>query len=187
MPILPLILESILLTQHAPLSLHQFKIFLQKIPETENISITQIKDALLSLQKNHENHENHENKAYELIETASGWRIQIRQIFAPWVQASLEEKPPQYSRALFETLALIAYKQPLTRADIEGVRGVSVSPNILKTLLEREWIKVVGHRETPGRPALFGTTPTLLDELGLKSLNELPALPELTEKLALNI
>jgi segregation and condensation protein B len=118
-------------------------------------------------------------RALELKETASGVRIQVRREFAPEVSRLWPERPKRYSRALLETLALIAYRQPLTRAEIEAVRGVAVNPDIIRTLLERNWIRVVGHRELPGRPELLGTTREFLDYFGLRNLDELPPLAEL--------
>jgi segregation and condensation protein B len=120
-----------------------------------------------------------EGRGYELQRVASGWRYQVRQEYAEWVSRLWEEKPPRYSRALLETLALIAYKQPVTRGDIEDLRGVAVSQNIMRTLLERNWIRVVGEREVPGRPSLYGTTKAFLDYFNLKSLDQLPPLPEI--------
>ncbi|MGC4027780.1 MAG: SMC-Scp complex subunit ScpB [Steroidobacteraceae bacterium] len=120
-----------------------------------------------------------EGRAYELLETASGFRLQIRREFALPVSRLWPERPARYSRALLETLALIAYRQPLTRAEIEAVRGVAVNPNIIKTLFERNWIRVVGHRELPGRPELLGTTRDFLDYFGLRTLAQLPPLAEL--------
>lgn len=120
-----------------------------------------------------------EGRAYELLETASGFRLQVRREFAVPVSRLWPERPARYSRALLETLALIAYRQPLTRAEIESVRGVAVNPNIIKTLFERNWIRVVGHRELPGRPELLGTTRDFLDYFGLKTLAQLPPLAEL--------
>jgi segregation and condensation protein B len=120
-----------------------------------------------------------DGRAMELVETASGFRLQVRREFADPVSRLWPERPPRYSRALLETLALIAYRQPLTRAEIEGVRGVAVNPNIIKTLFERSWIRVVGHRELPGRPELLGTTKDFLDYFGLKTLEQLPPLAEL--------
>jgi segregation and condensation protein B len=117
----------------------------------------------------------------ELCEVANGFRIQVRADYAPWVSRLWEEKPARYSRALMETLALIAYRQPVTRAEIEEIRGVSVSSNIVKTLLEREWVRVVGHRDVPGRPALYATTREFLDYFGLQSLDQLPTLAELRD------
>lgn len=115
-------------------------------------------------------------KAAELVQLASGWRLRTRAEFMPYIERLNPEKPPKYSRAVLETLAIIAYRQPVTRGDIEDIRGVTVAATVIKTLEERGWIDVVGHRETPGRPALFATTKKFLDDLGLRSLNELPAL-----------
>lgn len=119
------------------------------------------------------------DRGFELVRVASGFRFQVRQQFSPWVSRLYEERPPRYSRALFETLALIVYRQPVTRGDIEQIRGVSVSQSIMRTLLERGWIRVVGERETPGRPALYGTTRAFLDYFNLKSLDDLPPMDEI--------
>lgn len=115
----------------------------------------------------------------ELVQLASGWRFQTRPEYQVYLDRLKEEKPPRYSRAVMETLAIIAYRQPVTRGDIEDIRGVAVSPNILKALESRGWVDIVGHRDTPGRPALFATTRRFLDEMGLRSLTELPALTEI--------
>jgi segregation and condensation protein B len=123
--------------------------------------------------------ENYAGRGIELAETASGYRIQVRRELAEPVSKLWPERAARYSRALLETLALIAYRQPLTRAEIESVRGVAVNPNIIRTLFERNWIRVVGHRELPGRPELLGTTRDFLDYFGLKTLSELPPLAEL--------
>lgn len=120
-----------------------------------------------------------EGRGYELKRVASGYRYQVRQELSPWVSRLWEEKPPRYSRALLETLALVAYKQPVTRGDIEQVRGVAVSPNIMRTLLERGWIRVVGQREVPGRPNMYGTTRAFLDYFNLTTLEQLPPLAEI--------
>ncbi|HSO78549.1 MAG TPA: SMC-Scp complex subunit ScpB [Chromatiaceae bacterium] len=125
--------------------------------------------------------EDYRDRGIELAQVAGGYRIQVRQECAPWIARLWDEKPPRYSRALLETLALIAYRQPITRGEIEEIRGVAVSTNIVKTLLEREWVRVVGHRDVPGRPSLYATTRKFLDYFGLKSLNELPTLAELRE------
>ncbi|MGE7956777.1 SMC-Scp complex subunit ScpB [Pseudomonas sp. NPDC089530] len=122
-----------------------------------------------------------EGRAFELKEVASGYRLQVREKFAPWVGRLWEERPQRYSRAMLETLALIAYRQPITRGEIEDVRGVAVNSQIVKTLLEREWIRVVGYRDVPGKPAMFATTKAFLDHFNLKSLDELPTLAELRE------
>ena len=118
-------------------------------------------------------------RGVELVQLASGWRFQTRPEYQVYLDRLKEEKPPRYSRAVMETLAIIAYRQPVTRGDIEDIRGVAVSPNVLKTLESRGWVDIVGHRDTPGRPALFATTRRFLDEMGLRSLTELPALTDL--------
>jgi segregation and condensation protein B len=118
-------------------------------------------------------------RGIELVQTADGWRFQTRGEYQVYLDRLKDEKPPRYSRAVMETLAIIAYRQPVTRGDIEDIRGVAVSPGVLKTLESRGWIDTVGHRDTPGRPALFATTRRFLDDLGLKSLSELPSLPEI--------
>ncbi len=127
-----------------------------------------------------------EGRGFELQEVGSGWRFQVRSHTAPWVNRLWDEKPQKYSRALLETLALIAYRQPITRGDIEEIRGVAVSSHIIKTLSERDWIKVVGHRDVPGRPSLYATTRQFLDYFNLKSLEELPSLGELQDLDSLN-
>jgi len=118
-------------------------------------------------------------RGIELVQLASGWRFQTRPEYQVFLDRLKEERPPRYSRAVLETLAIIAYRQPVTRGDIEDIRGVAVSPNVLKTLESRGWVDVVGHRDTPGRPELFATTRRFLDDLGLRSLTELPALTEI--------
>ncbi|MEE9493767.1 MAG: SMC-Scp complex subunit ScpB [Gammaproteobacteria bacterium] len=118
-------------------------------------------------------------RGIELVRVASGYRIQVSQSMEPWVSRLVEEKTAKYSRALLETIALIAYRQPITRGEIEDVRGVSVSTYIIKTLLEREWVRIVGHRDLPGKPAMYGTTRQFLDYFGLQTLDELPTLMEL--------
>ncbi|WP_445003933.1 SMC-Scp complex subunit ScpB [Halomonas mongoliensis] len=121
----------------------------------------------------------HERGAMELLETASGYQLRIRPRLSPWVSRLWDERPQRYSRALLETLALIAYRQPVTRGDIEEVRGVTVSGSIMRTLLERGWVRVVGHRDVPGRPAVYATTRGFLDDFGLRTLDELPPMHEL--------
>lgn len=125
--------------------------------------------------------EEYEGRGIAIGEVASGFRIQVTSGMAERLQKLWEERPPRYSRALFETLALIAYRQPITRGEIEEVRGVSVSPNIVRTLLERDWVRVVGHRDVPGRPEMFGTTRNFLDYFGLKKLEDLPPLADLSD------
>ena len=125
------------------------------------------------------------DRAVELVSLASGWRFQTRAEFQPYLERLMPEKPPRYSRAVMETLAIIAYRQPVTRGDIEDIRGVTVSSQIIQALESRGWIDAVGHRETPGRPALYATTRRFLDDLGLRSLQELPPLEEIAKTLQL--
>jgi len=120
-------------------------------------------------------------RGYELKEVANGWRFQVRQELSPWVLRLWEEKPQKYSRALLETLALVAYRQPITRGEIEDIRGVAVSTQIIKTLQERNWVRVVGHRDVPGRPAMYASTRDFLDYFNLKSLEDLPSLAEIRD------
>jgi segregation and condensation protein B len=120
-------------------------------------------------------------RGYELKEVANGWRFQVRQELSPWVLRLWEEKPQKYSRALLETLALVAYRQPITRGEIEDIRGVAVSSQIMKTLQERNWVRVVGHRDVPGRPAMYATTRDFLDYFNLKNLEDLPSLAEIRD------
>lgn len=161
------VLQAILLTADKPLSVEQLEGFFQ--PE-EKITRQAVRAALQTLGKVCE------GQSFELKETASGFRLQTRAEFQQWVQRHGEEKPPRYSRAFLEILALIAWRQPITRAEIEEIRGVAVNASIIKTLLEREWIKVVGYKEVPGRPEMLGTTRRFLDYFNLKSLGELPSL-----------
>ena len=121
------------------------------------------------------------DRGFELTKVASGYRFQVKQELAEWVSKLWEERPPRYTRALLETLALIAYRQPITRGDIEEIRGVAVSSNIIRTLLDREWIRVVGQRDVPGRPSMFATTKQFLDYFNLESLQQLPALSEIRD------
>jgi segregation and condensation protein B len=145
----------------------------QLFEEQDRPEPTAIRTALASLA------EDYAGRPIELKETGAGWRIQVRRAYAATVARLWPERPQRYSRALLETLALIAYRQPITRAEIESVRGVTVNPNITKTLLERQWIRVVGHRDLPGRPELLGTTRDFLEYFGLRSLDELPPLTAL--------
>jgi segregation and condensation protein B len=123
----------------------------------------------------------YESRGIEIKEVASGYRIQIRSKQRDWLHPLFEERPPRYTRALLETLALIAYRQPITRAEIEGVRGVVVSPNIIRTLMERSWVRVVGYRDVPGKPSMLGTTREFLDYFGLKKLDDLPPLADIKD------
>ena len=135
-------------------------------------SVKDINDALATLRQEYQ------DRPLELTEVASGYRFQVRSDYAPWLQRLWEKKPARYSRALLETLALVAYRQPITRGEIEEVRGVTISTNIMKILQEREWVKVVGYKDVPGKPALYSTTKNFLDYFNLKSLSELPSLQE---------
>ena len=125
--------------------------------------------------------EDYAERGIEIHRAASGYRLQVKKELAPWVSRLWEEKPARYTRALLETLSLIAYRQPITRGEIEDVRGVAVSSNIIKTLLERDWVRVLGHRDVPGKPAMYGTTREFLDYFNLKSLSQLPTLQELRD------
>ena len=164
------VLEAILMSAEKPLS---FAELMKYFPVKELVTKVAVRQALAELSGRCE------GRGFELKQVANGYRYQTRSEYKYWVSKHWDEKPPRYSRALLETLALIVYRQPTTRAEIEEVRGVAVSSNIIKTLVEREWIRVVGHKEVPGRPEMFGTTPQLLDYFNLNSLDELPALPEL--------
>ena len=166
------IAEALLLAADRALSLDEIR---SVFDEADRPGREDLKQALAALA------EDCGQRGVELRQVASGYRLQIRQELAEWVNRLWEEKPPRYTRALLETLALIAYRQPATRGDIEEVRGVAVSTAIVRTLLDREWIRVAGHRETPGRPELFVTTRQFLDHFNLKSLSELPPLDEIEE------
>ncbi len=123
----------------------------------------------------------YQHSGMEIKQVASGFRLQVKPAYENWVSRLWDQKPPRYSRAMMETLALIAYRQPVTRGEIEDIRGVSVSTNMIKTLLDREWVRPLGHKDVPGRPTLYGTTKTFLDYFNLKALNELPTLAELKD------
>lgn len=164
------IIEATLLTAGRPLSIDQL---LTLFGDDEMPSRDDIRQVLNNLE------EDFSARGVELKQVSSGFRVQVRQELAPWISRLSEERPVRYSRALLETLALIVYRQPITRAEIEDVRGVAVSTSIIKTMLDRNWIKVVGHREVPGKPALYGTTRQFLDYFNLKSLSELPPLAEI--------
>ena len=167
---LSLIIEALLFSSSRPLSEKEIlSAFDLRSPPTSG----EIKEALKSIE------EKYSENSIELVKVARGFRLRIRQEYSSWVAKLWEAKPQKYSRALLETLALIAYKQPITRGEIEEVRGVSVSSQIIRTLLDRSWIKVVGHRDVPGRPALFSTTKDFLDDLNLSKLSDLPELPEI--------
>jgi len=168
------VLETALLASQEPLAIAELrKLFDQELGAD---TIRRLLDEL---------REDWSGRAVELANTASGWRFQTRPEFQPFVERLNPDKRPRYSRAVMETLAIIAYRQPVTRGDVEDIRGVAVSAQIIQTLESRGWIDVVGHRETPGRPALFATTKSFLDDLGLLSLQELPPLEEIARTLEL--
>ena len=169
-----IILEAALLAAQEPLPVSELlKMFEDEIDaETVRVLLEELREAW-------------SGRGAELVVTASGWRFQTRPEFHPFIERLNPEKPPRYSRAVMETLAIIAYRQPVTRGDIEGVRGVSVSTEVIRRLEERNWVEVIGHKEVPGRPALYATTKTFLDDLGLRTLEELPPLEELAKTLDL--
>lgn len=171
------IVEAALLASTQPMTIAQLKAIFGEDEEIGTDELTQVLAALGA---------DCEGRGVELVEVASGWRYQVRREVHSWVSRMWAEKPSRYSRALLETLALIAYRQPITRPEIEQIRGVVVSSNIIKTLEEREWIRVVGHRDVPGKPALFGTTRAFLDYFNLKSLDALPPLSEIRDLEELN-
>ena len=164
------IIEAILLSSGRPLSEKEIT---NLFDEKEKPSHTEFKDALDLIEQNSQ------NNSFTLSRVASGFRLQVDQAYAPYIAKIWQEKNQRYSRALMETITLIAYKQPITRSEIEEVRGVSVSSNLIKNLFEKGWIKVVGIRDVPGKPSLLGTTKEFLDDLGLKKLSDLPSLPEI--------
>ena len=165
------IVEASLLAAGRPLSLDE----LAGVFGIEAPSRDELVEAVEALRADYQ------SRGIMLAEVASGYRVQVRSNMADWISRLWEERPPRYSRALMETLALIAYRQPITRAEIEEIRGVSVSTNIVRTLGERNWVRVVGHRDVPGKPAMYGTTREFLDYFGLKRLDELPPLSELRD------
>ncbi|MBT7721386.1 MAG: SMC-Scp complex subunit ScpB, partial [Gammaproteobacteria bacterium] len=165
------IIEGAILAAEAPLSIDQ----LMRLFEGDEPERVDVRDALQEIEQECE------GRGFELKQVASGYRFQVRSSYGEWVSRLWKEKPPRYSRALLETLALIAYKQPITRGDVEEVRGVAVSTNIIRTLLEREWVRIVGHRDVPGHPALYATTKNFLDYFDLRNLDELPSLAEIKD------
>ena len=166
------IVEAALLAAGRPLSLDMLQNLFSEIECPDKKALRQALEQLA---------EDYRGRGIEIAEVASGWRIQVGQACSPWISRLWDERPARYSRALMETLALIAYRQPITRGEIEDIRGVSVSTNIIKTLLERDWVHVVGQRDVPGKPSLYGTTREFLDYFGLKSLDGLPTLAELRD------
>ena len=166
------IVEAVLLSADKPLTVQQLR---EVFNEAERPTHKVIENTLLELQQLCV------GRGIELKKVASGYRLQVRESLAPWVARLFEEKPPRYSRALLETLALIAYRQPITRGEIEDIRGVAVSSNIIRTLVEREWVRIVGRREVPGRPAMYATTRQFLDYFNLKGLDQLPPLSDIRD------
>lgn len=166
------VIEAALLAAARPLSLDNL---LEIFAKHGGLERAQIREALMNLAAEYE------GRGIELREVASGFRIQIRKSMSDWLTPLWEERAPRYTRALLETLALIAYRQPITRGEIEEIRGVVVSTNIVRTLLERGWVRIVGHRDVPGKPAMFGTTRDFLDYFGLKRLEDLPPLSEIKD------
>lgn len=168
------VLEAVLLSTQQSLSVFELK----------KVFIEEIGSDVLRVLLN-ELREEWRDRPVELLQTASGWRFRTRAEYLPYLERLNPEKPPKYSRAVLETLAIIAYRQPVTRGDIEDIRGVTVATQIIKALEERGWVDVVGHRDTPGRPALLATTKKFLDDLGLRSVTELPPLEVLNQTLEL--
>ncbi|MGB5096902.1 MAG: SMC-Scp complex subunit ScpB [Porticoccaceae bacterium] len=169
---LRMIIEGALLAAGRPLDLAQLNALFDPLEQPGQDAIRTALDAIAAASAAH---------AWELRQTASGYRLQVRAELGPWIGRLWEEKPRRYSRSFLETLVLIAYRQPVTRGDIEAVRGVAVSSDTIKVLQEREWIRVVGHRDVPGRPALYATTRQFLDYFNLESLEQLPPLSELKD------
>ena len=166
------ILEALLFAQTEPISIDMF---LKAFSEHEQPEHSEIESALLELQSDY-----HE-RAIALECVASGWRFQTRVAYSPWIHRILAQKPPSYSKAFLETLAIIAYKQPITRSEIEAIRGVAVNSNYIRLMQERSWITIAGYKETPGRPALYKTTAEFLDYFNLKHVDDLPILRENTD------
>jgi segregation and condensation protein B len=166
------VIEAALLAAGRPLTADEL---ISLFDERDGFNAEEVHTAIAALRAEYE------TRGIELMEVASGFRLQIRTAFAQPVSRLWQERPAKYSRALLETLALVAYRQPITRGEIEQVRGVAVNPNIIKTLLERGWIRVIGHRDVPGKPELLGTTREFLDYFSLKKLDDLPTLAQLRE------
>jgi segregation and condensation protein B len=166
------IVEALLFAADRPMTIRQLQQVFPELERPDSLSIQNAIDDII---------QDYSLRPVELKLVASGYRFQVKERMAHWVSRLFEEKPPKYSRALLETLAIIAYRQPVTRGDIEDIRGVSVSSNIMRTLLEREWVRVVAHKEVPGRPAIYGTTKQFLDYFNISSLDELPTLQEILD------
>jgi len=172
-PELKFIVEAALLAAEEPLSINKILELFAEDPDQPNKEA--IKQAVTEL------NQDFVSRSMECVELASGYSLRVKQTYAPWVSRLWEFKPARYSRAFLETLALIVYKQPITRAEIEQVRGVAVNSQIIKTLLEKDWVKIVGHRDLPGKPAVLATTKTFLDYFNLKSLDQLPELEDIKD------
>lgn len=166
------VIEAVILAVGEPITVNRL---LELFDEDERPEAKELREVLNSMQ------EDYAERGIELKELASGYCFQSRQDYSKWIARLWEERAPRYSRALLETLAIIAYRQPVTRAEIEDIRGVAVSSSIMKTLLERDWIKILGHRDVPGKPGIYGSTKDFLDYFGLKSLDQLPTLEEIKD------
>lgn len=166
------ILKAVLFSSNKPVSMKQITaLFPEDASPSKDVIETALEDIRMDL----------EGDVFELRKLASGYAVQIRQEFAEWVGKLVEDKPPRYSRAVLETMSIIAYRQPITRSEIEDIRGVAVNTVMVKTLLEREWIRVIGHKDVPGKPAIYGTTQTFLDYFNLSSLTDLPPIGDIKE------
>lgn len=172
------VVEAALLAAGRPMSIEQL---LTLFADSERPERADLRAALDALQ------EDYAERGIQLKEVASGWRIQVRQEMSNWLSRLWQDRPARYSRALLETLALIAYRQPITRGEIEDIRGVAVSSNIMRTLMERGWVRIVGHRDVPGRPGMYATTREFLDYFGLKRLEDLPPLAEIRDLDSINV
>ena len=172
------IVEAALMAAGRPLGVEQLQALFEDHERPERAAVKAALEALAA---------DYSSRGITLVEVASGWRVQVRQELADWLSRLWQERPPRYSRALLETLVLIAYRQPITRGEIEDIRGVSVSSNIVRTLMERGWVRIVGHRDVPGRPEMLATSREFLDYFGLKSLDELPTLAEIRDLDSINV
>lgn len=172
------IVEAALLAAGRPMSLEQLQVL---FPDHERPERADLRSAIEALENEYA------SRGIRIAEVASGWRIQVRSEMSEWLSRLWQDRPARYSRALLETLALIAYRQPITRGEIEDIRGVSVSSNIMRTLMERGWVRIVGHRDVPGRPGMYATTREFLDYFGLKRLEELPPLAEIRDLESINV
>jgi segregation and condensation protein B len=172
------IVESALLASGRPMSAEQLQALFPDHERPERADLKAAIDALAA---------DYADRGIRVIEVASGWRIQVREEMSAWLSRLWQDRPARYSRALLETLALIAYRQPITRGEIEDIRGVSVSSNIMRTLMERGWVRIVGHRDVPGRPGMYATTREFLDYFGLKKLEDLPPLAEIRDLDSINV